>query len=231
MPAFSGVVANVRSEDLNAKEKYVQSLYAVEDAGLVEVAERLKRAGRFGVNIGANEGKILQMLMKFVGARRAVEIGTLFGYSAVWLARALPAGDATARLWTIERDHDCVREARETFRSCGVEDRVTLLEGEAAEKLRELQSEGPFDLVFIDANKAAYMEYLEWAERNVRPGGLIVADNTFLGGGVVLKEKPDHISSRQWNEMRKFNETLGDSSRFMAMILPTHEGLSVAIRL
>jgi predicted O-methyltransferase YrrM len=217
----------VRSKELTTRQKYVESLYAPEDEGLRAIRERLVSAGRWGVNIGGNEGKILQLLIELSNASRVVEIGTLFGYSAVWIARALPND---GRLFTIERDHDCVRMAKKAFEECGVADRVTQLEGEALEVLQGLSPAGPFDLVFIDANKSAYPQYLEWAALNVRRGGLILADNTLLGGHVAEPEKPDSLSRAQYNEMRKFNNLIAHDERFTGTILPTDEGLTVAIR-
>jgi predicted O-methyltransferase YrrM len=215
----------MRNKEITTRQKYVDSLYAAEDEGLRAVRERLVSAGRWGINIGANEGKILQLLMQISGASRVVEIGTLFGYSGVWIARALPAG---GRLFTIERDRECMRMARKAFEDCGVSERVTLVEGEALEALRDL--EGPFDMVFIDANKSAYPQYLDWAALNVRRGGLIIADNTLLGGHVAENEKPEQLSRAQYVEMRKFNELIANDARFFGTILPTDEGLTVAIR-
>ncbi|MES2856083.1 MAG: O-methyltransferase [Bdellovibrionota bacterium] len=214
--------------ELNSKERYIGGLYAEEDECLLAVKERLVSAGRWGVNIGANEGRMLQLFMKLIGVKKAVEIGTLFGYSGVWIARGLPA-DGT--LHTIERDHDAIRMAKKAFAECGVSDRVRLHEGDAVDQLEKLVSEGPFDMVFIDANKTSYEEYLDWATRNVRKGGLIIADNTLLGGKVVENEKPEELSNRQYNVMRSFNQKMADSSKYFSTILPTAEGLTVAIRL
>ena len=217
----------MRPEELNPREHYIESLYAPEDPGLRAIRDRLVCAGRWGVNIGANEGKILQFLIRLSGVKKAVEIGTLFGYSAVWIARALPAD---GHLYTIERDHDCVRMARKAFEECDVTEKVSILEGEAIDKLNELEKLGQFDMVFIDANKSSYYEYLKWATKVVRPGGLIVADNTLLGGGVASDEKPENLSMMQWTEMRKFNQAMADMGEFFATILPTSEGLTIAIR-
>lgn len=218
----------MRSAEQNPQQQYIESLYAKEDQGLQQIRERLVNAGRWGINISANEGRMIQVLMRLAGVSKAVEVGTLFGYSGVWIARGLKEG---GQLYTIERDHECVRMARNAFEECGVADRVTQLEGEAIDKLNELESQGPFDLVFIDANKSAYSEYLEWAVRNVRKGGLIIADNTLLGGGAAMSEKPENLSTRQWEGMRRFNESLADQKNFVATIFPTAEGLSVAVRL
>jgi predicted O-methyltransferase YrrM len=215
----------MRSGELGPTETYIESLYANEDPGLTAVRRRLEGAGRWGVNIGANEGRILQLLMRLSGARRVVEIGTLYGYSAVWLARALAAD---GHLFTLERDPECARNARLAFEQCSVSDRVTLLEGDALESLRELGAQAPFDLVFIDANKSAYPDYLTWADAHVRVGGLIVADNTFLGGAVFSATKPENMSMKQWSGMRSFNERLADPRKYQSVILPTTEGLSIA---
>lgn len=213
--------------ELNPQQKYVESLYAAEDEGLRAVHERLVTAGRWGVNISANEGRTLQLLIRLIRAEKIVEIGTLFGYSTVWMARALPD---QGRLYTIERDLDCARMARKAFEECGVQNKITLLEGEAADKLKDLEDQAPFDMVFIDANKSDYVLYLDWATRFVRSGGLIVADNTLLGGGAALAEKPESLSNRQWTEMRRFNEMISDTNRYFGTILPTGEGLTVAIK-
>lgn len=218
----------MRSTELTPQQKYVDNLYAEEDEGLKAIRERLVSAGRWGVNIGANEGRILQILIRLANVKKVVEVGTLFGYSGVWMARALPTD---GHLWTIERDHDAIRHARKAFEECGVMDRVTILEGEAGEKLAALTDQAPFDMIFIDANKSAYVEYLEWATRSVRPGGLIVADNTMLGGGVAEDSKPENLGQRQWSEMRRFNMIMSDKLRYFGTIFPTTEGLTVAIRL
>jgi predicted O-methyltransferase YrrM len=217
----------MRKQEPSPRDIYVEDLYAPEDAALKSVRVRLQQAGRWGVNIGAAEGKLLQVLIHMIGARKIVEIGALYGYSGAWMARALPAD---ARLWTIERDPTAATEARKTFADCGVAEKVTLLEGDASEKLHELAKDAPFDMVFIDANKSAYPEYLAWAELNVRKGGLIVADNTLLGGAVLANEKPGAMSAKQWNGMREFNKSIADSSRFASVLLPTVEGLTIAYR-
>ena len=218
----------MRPEDLSPRQNYVDQLYAQEDAGLQSVRARLVAAGRWGVNIGANEGVILQILLRAIGAKKIVEIGTLFGYSTVWMARALADG---GHVFTLERDPACATAARQTFQDCKVDKAVTLLEGEAITSLAKLEEHAPYDIVFIDANKSAYVEYLEWATRNTRKGGLIIADNTFLGGHVLATEKPTSLSQKQWREMRKFNELIADRTKYHATILPTTEGLTIALKL
>lgn len=217
----------MRVGEPSVRQKYIEGLYAPEDDCLHGIRERLVSANRWGINIGANEGKILQFLISLAKAKKIVEIGTLFGYSTVWIARSLPID---GRVWTIERDHEAVRQARKGFESCGVSEKIIQIEGEATDILNNLASEGPFDAVFIDANKSAYPQYLEWSAVNVRPGGLIIADNTLLGGHVAEVEKPDSLSRAQYTEMRRFNDLIANDPRFFGTILPTEEGLTVAIR-
>jgi len=221
------ILQQMRKDASSTISAYIESLAATDDVGLRSVETRLRAAGKWGINIGVNEGRLLSCLVKMAGVRRAVEIGALYGYSAVWIARALPT---EGRLWTIERDPDNARASRQSFSDCGVTERVTLLEGDASAKLAELSAVAPFDLVFIDANKSAYLEYLDWAEANLRSGGLLIADNVFLGGGVCLDEKPANLSLKQWQGMREFNRRLMTGGGFTSAVVPTAEGLLVAVR-
>jgi predicted O-methyltransferase YrrM len=218
----------MRLDAQDPQNSYVERLTAATDHGLLAIEKRLRSAGRWGVNIGANEGRLLALLIHLSGAKRVVEIGTLFGYSTVWLARALPSD---GRVWTIERDAENAANARQGFAECGVSEKIDLIEGDASDKLRELEAlRSPVDVVFIDANKSAYLDYLDWAERNLRAGGLIVADNIFLGGAVFSDSKPDHVSQRQWQGMRDFNQRLLNGGKFKSAFVPTSEGLLVGMR-
>lgn len=218
----------MRSEVESASAQYLESIYHVDDPGLSAICDRLIADKRWGINIGPNEARILQFLVRLSRAKNVIEIGTLYGYSGVWLARALP--DA-GRLITIEKDAKAAQLARVAFQECGVAEKVELLEGDAIEVLAGLNQNMSFDFVFIDANKSAYPSYLDWAEINIKPGGLIVADNVFLGGAVFDDKKPNTVSDRQWVGMREFNKRLADKSKFASVVLPTGEGLSVSIRL
>ncbi len=215
----------MRPELQSQFDHYVGALYAPEDAGLLKIRKRIEGIGRTGINISAVEGRILQVLMKMVGVKTAVEVGTLCGYSSVWIARALPEDGA---LITIEKDPRYAALAAEGIAECGVAERVSIRQGDASEVLKTLT--GTYDFVFIDANKTGYNLCLDWAMNHVRSGGLIVADNTLLFGSVMMDEKPDDISIKPWNEMRRFNERLADQSNFTSVMLPTSEGLSLALK-
>jgi caffeoyl-CoA O-methyltransferase len=202
---------------------YVERLLEPEDEVLREIRERSVREGLPPIAVGPFDGRHLEVLARLAGARRIVEIGTLGGYSAVCLARALPPGGV---LDTFEIDPHHARVAEESFRRAGVADRVRVHVGPALERLREIESQGPFDLVFVDADKAAYPVYLDWCARNLRIGGAVLGDNVFRRAAVpVPGESPASAAG-----IRAFNEALARSGKFRATMLPLEDGLAVGVR-
>lgn len=206
---------------------YIRKLYAPQDALLTRIETTLAERG-FAIQIGAEEGKLLQLLIKMHQVKTAVEIGTLAGYSALWMARALPMD---GHVYTLNKDPEHIALAAQFFAQSEVQGRITMLEGDARETLPLLAPQGPFDMVFIDADKIGYNDYLDWAEKNIRKGGLIVADNTLLFGAVLEDAAPAGVAPNAWLTMRHFNERLADSGRYFSMMIPTQEGLTVAIKL
>lgn len=218
----------MRNPELDADLAYIQKTFAPEDDGLRAIRSRLRENNREGVNVSPVEGKILQFLVKAFNCKKVVEVGALYGYSATWIARALPSD---GRLYTIEKDEFCVEQTKRSLNECRVTDKVEVLAGEWGARLPELTSQGPFDMVFIDANKNGYFEILKWAIQNVRTGGLIIGDNTLLFGAAKHDVKPADVSNEAWTAMRAFNQTLGDPTKFMSCMLPTTEGMTLAIKL
>ncbi|MEZ5691362.1 MAG: O-methyltransferase [Rickettsiales bacterium] len=215
--------SNISSRDF----QYIESLYAPQDELLSEINEELIKRD-MAINISAQEGRILQLLIALHGTKTIVEIGTLAGYSAIWMARALPDD---GHLYAINKDPEHVKMADGFFARCECDDRITQLAGDAHKVLPELSAKAPFDMAFIDADKISYPAYLDWAEENIRKGGLIVADNTLLGGNTSSEIPPENIPASRWRNMREFNERLADKTKYNATILPTREGLSVAVKL
>lgn len=207
--------------------EYIRKLYAEQDTLLSDIERELETRG-LAIQLGAEEGRILQLLIALHNTKTVVEIGTLAGYSAIWMARALPKD---GHLYTINKDPEHVKMAESFFARCECADRITQLAGDAHKVLPELSAKAPFDMVFIDADKISYPDYLDWAEQNIKKGGLIVADNTLLGGSIVSNEPPENIPVTRWRNMREFNNRLADRSKYNATILPTKEGLSVAVKL
>lgn len=177
------------------------------------------------MHVHPEEGQMLRFLLAAVGARRVIEIGTLVGYSGLWMARALPEDGL---LITLEREPECAAVARAFFEQAGLSARVEVRLGSALDILPELTAEGPFDAVFIDADKDRYPEYLDWSVENIRPGGLIMAHNAFLAGAIVglRKRAPRHVKAVQ-----ALNRRLADDPRLLGTIIPVGDGIAAAIRL
>jgi predicted O-methyltransferase YrrM len=210
---------------LRAIDDYVAGLFAPPDEALEASLRESERAGLPSINVSATEGKLLQMLVEISGTRRVLEIGTLGGYSAIHFARALPDNGA---LISLELDENHAEVARKNVERAGLSDKVEIRVGDARRSLNELveSGEGPFDIIFIDADKEGYPEYLDWSLRLSRPGTLILGDNAIREGSVI---DPDDPSSRA---MREFNESLARNSRLSALVLPLIrdriDGLAIA---
>lgn len=208
---------------------FVTSLIGREDAVLRAIREETPKKGLPAINVGPDEGRLLHFLAASCGAKRIVEVGTLAGYSACWLARALP-GDG--RLHTIEYDPRHAAVARENVARAGLASKVVVHEGPGAELLPKLEAHGPFDLCFIDADKAGYPNYVKWAVKNVRSGGLVVCDNAYLFGKLHRDDLPkSDEDAPKVPAMRKALRLLTDESLFKACaMVPTGEGMAVAVR-
>jgi caffeoyl-CoA O-methyltransferase len=202
-------------------ERYAAQLFAAEDAALSRIRTRHAAEGLPDILISADEGKLLLVLLRAVGATRVLEIGTLGGYSGVWLLRALPPD---GRLVTIERDPRHAAAARTSFADAGVADRVELREGEARDVLPTLTP--PFDAVFVDADKESLPEYYDWAMQLLRVGGLVLCDNAFFHGAVV--DEDDKTAAAEG--VRAFNLLAAMDNRVAATIVPVRDGLLVGVK-
>lgn len=210
---------------LSRIDAYVGGLFAPPDEVLEAALRRSREAGLPEIQVSPTGGKLLQVLAGISGARRVLEIGTLGGYSTIHLARALPEGGG---LISLELDERHAEVARRNIAEAGLSGAVEVRVGDAGEILAAMVDEAvePFDLVFIDADKGGYPEYLEWAIRLSRPGSVIVADNTIRGGAVL---DPRDESSQA---IREFNDALARDPRLEATILPLLrvqvDGLAIA---
>lgn len=216
----------MRSE--SAQQKYLNELFGLSaDGELAAIRASLLEHEVEGMSISGFEARLLQFFIRACGVRTVVEVGTLFGFSGLAMAKALPSD---GRLWTLEKSDKHFEIARANFARYAAGAKVTALHGDAPALLEGLVAEGPFDMCFIDADKAAYPKYLDWAEANVRPGGFIVGDNTFLWGGVY-----DQATRPRGDEsvraMKAFNARLADTSRYNSTLIPTVEGLTFAQKL
>jgi predicted O-methyltransferase YrrM len=213
----------------DAVDDYIVDTLDLEDDALRAAVADSVAAGMPQIQVSAALGRFLNVQARAIGARRILEIGTLAGYSAMWLARALPA---EGRLITLELSPKHAEIARGTLARAGMGDMVEVHVGPASDSLAALVAAKvePFDMVFIDADKEGYPDYLEWSLRLSRPGTLIVADNVVRGGAIVER---DHADSRVQG-IRRFNEMLARDPRVDASIVQTvgrkgYDGIAFAL--
>jgi len=209
-------------------DRYISDLFVGADGALEAALRTSAEEGLPQINVSPPQGKLLALLARSAGARSILEIGTLGGYSTIWLARALPAG---GRLVTLELDPHHAEVARTNIARAGLSHAVDLRVGAADRSLDALVAEGEtFDFVFIDADKHGYPAYLEKTLDLVRPGALIVGDNVVRDGAVLdtASEDPNVTG------VRRFNELLAANARLSATIIQTvgskgHDGFALAL--
>ena len=207
---------------------YIERLFIPHDEALAQGLRDAAAADLPAINVSANEGKLLYLIAKIAGAKRVLEIGTLGGYSTTWLARALPPD---GRLITLELEQKHADVARKNLNRVGVGDRVEIRVGRAIDTLRRMidQHEAPFDVIFIDADKPSYVEYLDLSLQLSHPGTVILADN-LIRNGRVLADNPEGDAARS---AKAYNESLAANDRLESIIVPlireNLDGVSISI--
>ncbi len=201
---------------------YIANLYIKQDDSTQKLLNSMAEHPKAGQALSPVESKFLQILIRAFGIQNILEIGCFYGFSASQMAQAIPKG---GRILSLEKNEEFYKIAKENLEPW--KDKIVLRNVDAVELLQDLDEE--FDMVFIDANKAAYPKYLDWAENYIRTGGLIVADNTLLNG-LVLEEEVSPKKKKMWQAMREFNQRLADTKKFDSILLPFKEGLSIAIK-
>jgi predicted O-methyltransferase YrrM len=210
-------------------DQYINALFVPSDAALDSALETSAAAGLPPISVTPNQGKLLSILARSIGARKILEIGTLGGYSTIWMARALPAD---GRLITLESEPKHAEVARANIARAGLANVVELWIGNALETLPKLAAEnlGPFDFVFIDADKPGYPDYFTWALNLSHIGSLIVADNVIRHGDIINAASEDP----KVEGMRRFNELMAAEPRVTATEIQTvgskgYDGFAVAL--
>ncbi len=197
---------------------FLDGLHGTHDKALGLAFSAPERTGLPQIQLGQQESTLLTLLMRLVGARRVVEVGTLAGYSGLRLARGLQPG---GRLWTLEYHPRHAMVARPALVAAPPGITVKLLEGDAKETLPKLEIEGPFDAIFLDADKGGYAEYGAWAAQNLRQGGILIADNVYLFGRLL--EASDEAEA-----VRRFHREAAEA--FDTCVVPTPDGLLIGIK-
>ncbi|HZD57380.1 MAG TPA: O-methyltransferase [Anaerolineales bacterium] len=203
--------------------EYISNLYANEDEALQRTWEDTQKKGLPTINVKPEEGRFLQFIVRACGAKRAVEMGTLGGYSGIWIARGLVPG---GMLITLEKESYRAEIAREHFALAGLSEKVEVRVGNAHELLGQLTDEGPFDFVFIDAEKTGYLSYLDWALDNTGKGAIIAAHNAFRGGSVLVESSDDESTE----SIQAFNKRVAEDPRLISTIYPAGDGMVVAVK-
>jgi caffeoyl-CoA O-methyltransferase len=202
--------------------EYVAARTRGDDAFLKSLKAAAVEAGIPEIQIAPEQAALMQILLRASKAREVIEVGTLAGYSAIQMARALPEG---GRVRTIELDPLHVKFAREWIAESDVKDKVVVMEGKGAEVLATMADNGA-DAAFLDADKGNYPVYLEESLRIVKPGGLILVDNAFAFGQ-ILDAKP---TDREADAVKRFNEIMAREPRVQAVIVPIGDGLWVGVK-
>ncbi len=212
-----------------AVDRYFGDRLAPHDDSLAACVEANREAGLPSIDVPALLGKFLELMVRISGARNVLEIGTLGGYSTIWLARGLPAG---GQVVTLEIDPHHAEIARNNLEWAGVLDRVEITIGPAVEALRALYEGAtePFDVIFIDADKKSLPEYLDWSLKLSRPGTVIIADNVVRDGKVLDADSSDP----DIQGVRRMTEMMAANPRLSATALPTvgargYDGFAMAV--
>jgi predicted O-methyltransferase YrrM len=210
-------------------DRYFVDRLVPADAALEEALRASAAAGLPAINVAPNQGKLLQILAQVHGARNILEVGTLGGYSTIWLARALPAG---GRLITLEADPGHAAVARANLARAGLAGAVEVRLGRASDTLPQLAAEGrgPFDFIFIDADKGGYPDYFAWALKLARKGTVIIADNVVRQGAVTDPASTD----ANVQGVRRFTQMLAAEPRVSATAIQTvgskgYDGFAIAL--
>jgi predicted O-methyltransferase YrrM len=212
-----------------AVDRYITDTLVPPDEALDAALRASAEAGLPPINVAPNQGKLLQLLARIQGAKAILEVGTLAGYSTIWLARALPAG---GRVITLELEPKHADVARKNFVRAGLDNVIEIRVGCATDTLAQLAAKGagPFDLIFIDADKASIAEYFAWALKLSRAGSLIIVDNVVRKGAVIDAASLDESV----RGVRRFNEVLAKEKRVSATTLQTvgskgYDGFTLAL--
>lgn len=220
----------MRSEIKSEVLKYFDTLAPKESLSVQLTRKFAEDIDRQGISLGPLECQILSMMITLHRPMKFVEIGTLTGTTALTILESMAP---EAELWSFEKNEQHLGFAKQAWENEKEKKnkKLHLVLGDAKEKLETIKDQGPFDGIFIDGNKAAYMDYLVWAEANLKKGALILADNIFLSGAVWKGPEGTPFSLKQISIMQNFNQRLSDPLKYKSCLVPTDEGLFIAQKL
>lgn len=201
--------------------EYVNDVFVREDEMLAFVRQQTAEHGLPQINLQPHEGLMVQLFVRMCAARKVVEVGALAGYSAIWIARALPDD---GRLITIDKSSEHCALARAHIQRAGLADKVSVLQGDGRQILDKLAVDAPFDALFVDADKVSYPHYFSWAAENLRLGGIVMAHNAFWGGQILNPHSEDDYG------LVRFNQMLAEHPAFESTIIEVGDGLALGVK-
>lgn len=214
-----------RDSDLK-REEYLNSLLPAHFQSLISFSEKTDPKTKH-MQIMPFEGNIIALILKLINAKKALEVGTLNGYSAAWILNAM---GKEGKLDCLEIASDAIARAQQNLEALNILDQVNFVLGDAKESMNKMLGIELYDAIFIDADKASYMHYLNCAKQLVRKGGVIILDNVFLFGSVYDEPVRD-VNPATIKVMREVNESMFQDGEFCTSILPTQEGMMVSFKL
>ncbi len=201
--------------------EYIESLLPTENQHMFKSRQAAESIGLNAISLSATEGQILKFFVGVSQPKKIIEIGTLTGLSANYFLSAMPADGI---IWTLEKS-----EKHAHLAQMAIDDkRCRIIIGDALENLPKLKPEGPFDMIFIDGNKAAYLKYFDWALENINSQGMILVDNVFLSGAVWGAETDQNFNEKQIEAVRTMNQKAFADKTLVSAIIPTAEGLLIS---
>jgi predicted O-methyltransferase YrrM len=208
--------------------EYIENLSAPESENKKQARKFSENLNLEGISLSSVEANILKFFVDEIKAQKIVEIGTLTGLSALYILEGLAE---KAQLWTLEKSEEHAALATQALKNYIDKKQCHILVGDAREELQKISGQGPFDLVFIDGNKAAYLDYFNWALQNLKVGGLIIADNVFLAGAVWGDQSSQKFNEKQVKTLQQMNKMAFDDKKLRSILIPTEEGLLVCKKL
>jgi len=217
----------MKSTDKSERVQYINDNLVSQSKLMKEIAEKLDKDEK-AIQVAPNEGQILSTLVQLAKPKFLVEIGTLYGYSACWLLRAM---GSDSELHTVEHNKDNYKNSEHFLKQHNEAHKVTCYNSSGLDFLNSWPKDKPIDFLFLDADKGGYLNYLNLALPHLSSGAVVVADNSFLFGHVLSDQPPENYSKNTWMKMRELNKTLsGSTGQFFGMMIPTHQGMTVGVK-
>ena len=217
------------------KTNYYKTTFGKEDSALRKIRTQAQNQGVEYMQLSPADARLLQFLTRTSQAQNAIEIGGLYGYSTLHIARGLKKN---GQVFSLDIDLERQEISKQLIQKESEFSKITWIHGDAHKTLLSLSEKAPFDMVFIDADKAGYLEYLLWAEQNLKVGGIVVADNSFLFHTLYAEEpelsklrKIHNVSPSSEKILKEFNQRIVSSPYWMGAMIPTEDGLTVGYKL